>query len=64
MISVKFNLRDKKAKRKTLIRMSTSFNGQRFVLCTRQSILPEYWDDEKGLPKQIKGSNEMALLHE
>ena len=59
MLSVRYSLRDKKSKKKTLIRMSTSFNGQRFVLCTRQSILPEYWDNEKGLPKQIKGSNEI-----
>lgn len=39
--------------------MSTSFHGNRLVLCTRQSILPDYWDSEKGQPKQVKGSNEI-----
>ena len=55
MASVTFLLRDKKAKRKTVVRMSVSFNGKRIMLCTGQSISPEYWDYSTGLPKSIRG---------
>jgi site-specific recombinase XerD len=56
MASVRFTLRDTKAKRKTIVRMSVSFDGNRIVIGTKLSISPEYWDHKIGLPKSVRGS--------
>ena len=55
MSSVKFSLRDNKGKKKSMVRMSVSFTGNRIVIGTGQSISPEYWDTSTGLPKSIRG---------
>ncbi len=59
MISVKYSLRDKNAKRKSTIRTSVSFSGNRIVFCPGYSIIPEHWDTKTGLPKSVKGSVEV-----
>ena len=59
MISVKYSLRDKRAKRKSTIRTSVSFSGNRIVFCPGYSIIPEHWDTKIGLPKSVKGSVEV-----
>jgi integrase len=56
MISVKYSLRDKRAKRSSSIRISVSFGGNRIVFCPGYSIIPEYWDSKTGLPKSVRGS--------
>jgi len=56
MASVKFSLRDNMGKKKSMVRMSVSFTGNRIVIGTGQSISPEYWDTKTGLPKSIRGS--------
>jgi integrase len=58
MISVRFLLRDKLAKRKSTVRASVSYRGERIVFCPGCSINPSYWDHAAGLPKSIKGSGE------
>ena len=59
MISVKFSLRDKRAKKKSTIRTSVTYNGNRILFCPGYSIAPENWDSSRGLPKPIKGSVEV-----
>lgn len=62
MISVKYSLRDKKAKRKSAIRTSISFDGKRILFCPGYSIVPEYWDSKSGLPKSVRGSMEIKSI--
>lgn len=56
MISVRHCLRDKNAKRKSTIRTSVTYNGNRILFCPGYSICPENWDNKRGLPRPIKGS--------
>jgi integrase len=56
MISVRYSLRDKKAKRRSTIRASVTFNSDRILFCPGYSIVPEYWDHKTGLPKSVRGS--------
>lgn len=62
MISVKFSLRDKRAKRKSTIRTSVTYNGNRILFCPGFSISPEKWDFGRGLPKSIKGCLETKTI--
>jgi integrase len=62
MISIKYSLRDKKAKRKSAIRTSISFDGKRILFCPGYSIVPEYWDSKSGLPKSVRGSMEIKSI--
>src|ERR1019366_3899758 len=59
MISVRYSLRDKNAKRKSTIRASVAFNSNRILFCPGYSIVPEYWDHKTGLPKSVKGCVEV-----
>jgi len=54
MISVKFYLKDKKAIRKSSIRASVCFDGNRLVFSPKVSYNPLDWDTERGFPKKIK----------
>ncbi|MBM3454183.1 MAG: hypothetical protein FJX80_03430, partial [Bacteroidetes bacterium] len=54
MISVKFYLKDKKAIRKSSIRASVCFDGNRLVFSPKVSYNPLNWDTERGFPKKIK----------
>ncbi len=63
MASVKFMLRDKKAKNKSLIRLSFSFKGERINLCTKESINPSDWDEATGFAKEEKSNKELKTLN-
>lgn len=62
MISVRYSLRDKGAKRKSTIRTSISYSGNRILFCPGYSIVPEYWDTKTGFPKPIRGSVEVKNI--
>jgi integrase len=57
MISVRYQLRDKRAKEKSTIRVSVTYNGDRILFCPGYSIAPENWDFKKGFPRPVKGSS-------
>ena len=63
MASVKFMLRDKNAKNKSLIRLSFSFKGERINLCTKESINPFDWDEATGFAKEEKGNKELENIN-
>lgn len=54
MISVKFYLKDKKAVRKSSVRASVCFDGNRLVFSPGVSYNPLNWDNERGFPKKMK----------
>ncbi len=56
MINVKYSLRDKRAKKKSTIRISVSYSGNRIVFCPGYSICPDCWDHKSGLPKSVRGN--------
>jgi integrase len=62
MISIKYYLKDKRAERKTSIRASVCFQGNRLVFSVGESYSPLCWDYEKGMPKKIKGDERFAAL--
>ena len=62
MISVKFILRNKGAKRKSTIRTSISYSGNRILFCPGYSIVPDNWDNKTGLPKLVRGSVEVKNI--
>lgn len=62
MISVKFYLRDAKAKKQSAIRMSTSFKGNRLVVCTGHSIDTSHWDSKNCFPKSLRGNSYTSVL--
>ena len=53
MASIKFNLRDIKAKRDTLIVLMFNFNNQRIRISTGCSVLPKYWNTNKQRVKEL-----------
>ena len=59
MISVRYSLRDKKAKRYSTIRASITYNGNRILFCPGYSICPDCWDFKIGLPKSVRGNIEV-----
>lgn len=59
MISVRFSLRDKSAKKYSAIRTSVTFDGNRIVFCPGYSICPKCWDYKNGLPKSIRNNLEV-----
>ena len=63
MVSIRYSLRNKKAKSKSTIRASITFNSNRITLCPGYSINPDHWDSSRGLPKSIKGSMEANAIH-
>jgi len=63
MASVKFMLRDKNAKNKSLIRFSFSYKGERINLCTKESIVPSLWDENTGNAKEVKGMKDLDVLN-
>lgn len=62
MISVKYFLRDKTAKRKSSIRGSVTFGGNRVCFCPGYHVFTEEWDCKTGLPKLVKGNGELSNL--
>ena len=54
MISVKFYLKDRKAVRKSSVRASVCFDGNRLVFSPGVSYNPINWDNERGFPKKMK----------
>jgi integrase len=56
MISIRHSLRDKNAKRKTAVRTSISYDGNRIHINPGYSIAPINWDHNLGLPKSTKGN--------
>ena len=62
MLSVRYSLRDKKAKKYSTIRASITFNGERIVFCPGYSICPDCWDSRTGLPKSLRGNTKMKTL--
>lgn len=55
MISITYSLRDKNAKKKSTIRVSVSYAGNRILFCPGFSVEPDKWDNNIGAPKKIKG---------
>jgi integrase len=62
MISVKYSLRDKQAKKRSTIRSCVSYSGNRIVFCPGYSIIPDHWDYKTGLPKSTRGSIEIKTM--
>jgi integrase len=62
MISIKFYLKDKKAIRKSSIRASICFDGNRLVFSPGASYNPRNWDNESGFPKKIKGDKDYTKV--
>ncbi len=62
MVSVKYYLKDKNAKRKSSIRASICFQGERLVISPGFSYNTLQWDHERGTPKKIKGNEQGAVL--
>ena len=62
MISVRHYLRDNKAQTKSTIRTSITYDGKRIIFCPGYSITPENWDNKRGLPRPIKGSNDVKTI--
>lgn len=54
MISVKFYLKERKARRRSSVRASICFDGNRLVFSPGVSYNPLNWDFERGLPKKMK----------
>lgn len=62
MISVKFYLKDRNASRKSSIRASVCFDGNRLLFSPGLSYNPQYWDFEKGFPRRVKGDDRYTAV--
>jgi len=62
MISVKFYLKDRGAPRKSSIRASVCFDGNRILFSPGISYNPKNWDFERGLPRKVKGDESYAAV--
>lgn len=55
MINIRFSLRNRKAQKKSAVRASVNFVGERITFCTGISVHSKNWDDKSGFPRQTKG---------
>jgi len=64
MVSVRFSPKNKRAKTKTLIRVSIAYQGERTVFSTGLSIPPEHWDLKRSMPNLRIRNEEVSRINE
>lgn len=63
MVSVKFNLKDKKSKNKTLIFARVYYNNLSFKTSTGYSVDPANWNDEKQRLRVVSGKKHLEKIN-